>query len=1504
MVLVLALGVCIRALADDFASSVKLDDSTYPASAAFEVNTALGEFYTRVRGREQLRDPTTLIDKLKRLESLDEHIRLKGAGVNDAELIAETKRNRALAWLHGWAAFSILVTDANTAPRPSLLALNAPAGRRSALDLLLSVYRQVRAGEATAGDAAPNPLRGRLSDGTDLVYLLKYKEDWRGRAPATISHRYYIPSTEDLGGKPNDGTGLNGYGLVSLWTVVNLQLDTWRDDKPPDAPLSLGTLIAWLRDLEKDERLAAFDTGGQVSRGTHLRQCAGKLQRFLSFRQECAVADKLTTRIDRLSVLRNVASPDFRKDFGRLIDAAKPITDPEGNQGYLADAAIWLRYLLLLSYMNDGPVAATDDVNGMKKVWERLNTGLPLWFETSPLRFQSPGGAFTRWNHWPCQGNVSGVVADLTAATYASLRFNVWLIAEDQEKSRFMSLTKGPSVEAYAKALGPELDELEKQGADRLKPYLPASPAGGAGDPGHYAKAPISGALDSSRLNGQWRASLEGSSTAAERDRLLADLAVVADGVDANLRLHRLIRAAYEMNDPLAVTSALKSLGGTTALSEINPYGLPRRSFQEYADALVDEANRLRKAVTAVELRNELQLRFDQAQRRSQKSEAELAAARLGLEIAARALALSDIYLRIAGLDKEIGDLGHQIAELEKKGADRNEEGRDRKRVYEEWQRNLASAEVEALVAASKQAAEMVDEAAKSLDTLKIDLQYKAAEIRARKESNGLFAIIKAVVSVVGIALSPFTGNASLAIATLANTAIDVGVKVDREGLKLSNLAEIGGQVAEGVKLAKKEWEWPKGEKALHDLRKWLKSKETDFEKLSQPVQDLFKEVKKLARDDVHKHLTAIANNLPFKYDKAKGELSLDLGSKFASFDESLQKSLRPFLDKGGIIVADVETRSKELARLLKLDDEELRKELPKALDNLVQECPKELREKFEKPHEDFKRIKDELKAEFSKLDAKAGRDFISRLAQGRIVIKVGDKVVAAEKRANAEIGKLSERVKELQENVINGKLHELAEQIRKRNESIGQRAKELMKASDDAGLLAYANQEIPHEIDAMKGDLKRLKAALDGANSKLEDKETELTIASYDADAARYFAEAGRVKLGEAKLKTLRAELGLNVQKEQRDINKLNTERERQLLSAAEIEYKISLAELKGAYAACRAYGFNPLAATPSEGLDPVGANTLRRIIYGPLDPAWAGKNLILDRMAADLLGMIQWVDLLRLSSDAPAGVSPSLARYIGFIKAVGHEDLIVAMHDRLEALFKAKAGEIADVDNATFGNIGKSIANPANPILWFDQMSAAEKDLWLRPLSESQRSEAQGVFRVRIAPKEGDYLSDYLSIGVMSMRPGLVSVAKYIDAENTSSYLILDKTVLLCEHDAQDFVATTNLKFVLIPPVRPLSDIDRLRFGGVDGRTVENGRSDLYRPPSLTIETDPTFTSIREELRHKYELYKATHLTGAIGDWTVFILDVGNPSELQKMTLRNHLRVRLVMWYLEIGH
>ena len=193
------------------------------------------------------------------------------------------------------------MTDANSAQRPPLLTLDTQTGRRSALGLLLSVYRQIRAGEATAGDAAPNPLQSRLSDGRDLVYLLKYQEDWRGKAPETISHRYYVPSTEDLVGKPNDGTGLNDYRLVSLWTVVNLQLDTWRDSSKVDTSLQdLSSLVAWLDALARNEVLVSNSFEKSPTAAHTFTERIDKLHRFMRFRAACQNEeqfDKLLTEL-------------------------------------------------------------------------------------------------------------------------------------------------------------------------------------------------------------------------------------------------------------------------------------------------------------------------------------------------------------------------------------------------------------------------------------------------------------------------------------------------------------------------------------------------------------------------------------------------------------------------------------------------------------------------------------------------------------------------------------------------------------------------------------------------------------------------------------------------------------------------------------------------------------------------------------------------------------------------------------------------------------------------------------------------------------------------------------------------------------------------------------------------------------------------------------------------------------------------------------------------------
>ncbi len=166
---------------------------------------------------------------LTRLELLDAR-RFRGLGTKLGELAVRERlvRDRALAFVHAWAAVSLLTDEAGRVPTPptwrdGLLALGT-AGDRSALDLLLEIFRQIR--EAQPGEA--DPLRTLLGS-QDLAYDLAYRQTWRnGEDRGSVAHGHYIPSATDLVGAPGDPT-VPDRQLLSLWALVNTQLDREHD---------------------------------------------------------------------------------------------------------------------------------------------------------------------------------------------------------------------------------------------------------------------------------------------------------------------------------------------------------------------------------------------------------------------------------------------------------------------------------------------------------------------------------------------------------------------------------------------------------------------------------------------------------------------------------------------------------------------------------------------------------------------------------------------------------------------------------------------------------------------------------------------------------------------------------------------------------------------------------------------------------------------------------------------------------------------------------------------------------------------------------------------------------------------------------------------------------------------------------------------------------------------------------------------------------------------------
>ena len=145
---------------DSLATATKIDPAA-PASSALAINEALRtRLYERVL-RSGMRNETSAraidsdIDELAclldSLAKLDTSIAAfsRGEEVEDNEILYYAERNRAAAWLHGWAVFSRLIQEASqpgvdATLREKLLGGDDASNKLSAFDLLLSCYRQMR----------------------------------------------------------------------------------------------------------------------------------------------------------------------------------------------------------------------------------------------------------------------------------------------------------------------------------------------------------------------------------------------------------------------------------------------------------------------------------------------------------------------------------------------------------------------------------------------------------------------------------------------------------------------------------------------------------------------------------------------------------------------------------------------------------------------------------------------------------------------------------------------------------------------------------------------------------------------------------------------------------------------------------------------------------------------------------------------------------------------------------------------------------------------------------------------------------------------------------------------------------------------------------------------------------------------------------------------------------------------------------------------------------------
>ena len=422
----------------------------------------------------------------------------------------------------------------------------------------MSVYAQVRAGEPKASE----PLRSLLTDGTGLNFDLSYVQAWNSDEPRSgVAHRYYIPSVADLVGIPSAAPETQR-DLFNLWSLVNLQLDTWHDDLSTPIP---SALVQWLGAFsERPDLTTSFDTQAAPPKlGDGFRQRVERIHRFARFRAACpddktlehVTVEVIDARLDPATIkLSDVKTPAVVD----LVAAVRPI----GAES-LPQAEGWLRYVVLLSYRNQGVDAIASKTTGANTYWQ--NSGMPGTFSDPVFdrRPELPDGATVRWDHRPGLAHFDRAVVDATLATY---RFALWRASSGEADTlRFRSVVTRPGdhdMDGLLTLLGAREREIRFVIAAHLRKRTKVR-------------------------------QMAGWASAAERARMEADLFLIARRVGDTKHINGLIRRAYQTRDSAFISAALQGSDGPPGFASWNPNAMPSRTFNELAEELGSASKQL-----------------------------------------------------------------------------------------------------------------------------------------------------------------------------------------------------------------------------------------------------------------------------------------------------------------------------------------------------------------------------------------------------------------------------------------------------------------------------------------------------------------------------------------------------------------------------------------------------------------------------------------------------------------------------------------------------------------------------------------------------------------------------------------------------------------------------------------------------------------------------------------------------------------------------------------------
>ena len=198
----------------------------------------------------------------------------------------------------------------------------------------------------------------------------------------------------------------------------------------------------------------------------------------------------------------------------------------------------------------------------------------------------------------------------------------------------------------------------------------------------------------------------------------------------------------------------------------------------------------------------------------------------------------------------------------------------------------------------------------------------------------------------------------------------------------------------------------------------------------------------------VSRYASAVLNDLPLKVDADGRTVRIAFGKQGLKIEGQLNTILGALLMNGGVIAGDVKQRVERLSQLPTLPDGELKKELTKAVDDLVRALPDDLVSKVsgdvnaaKKQIEDQKELLKKFIDDNANVD---GRKLLAQVFAGGLVIVTGEggQIIALERPITEEAKRFHARIEAFKRQVEKSQIRKLAEAMDDRWKAINNQVK------------------------------------------------------------------------------------------------------------------------------------------------------------------------------------------------------------------------------------------------------------------------------------------------------------------------------------------------------------------------------------------------------------------------------------------------------------------------------